>query len=114
MSTTSTDSTALDIVLDVERQLLALLGRSPKLAELPLAPLRDVEDLVRLALGLLRFAKVHRSLRSKRLVSAVRTILGVARARLAIATDGVRVARHDGAELAAELLGLLKTGDQHV
>ena len=43
-----------------------------------LAPLRDVEDLVRLELGLLRFAKVHRSLRSKRLVSAVRTILGAA------------------------------------
>jgi len=72
----------LVVALDVERQLGVLLGSSPTLSELPIAPLRGVDDLVRLEIALRRFSEVHRSKRSKALIRAVRTSLDAARARL--------------------------------
>jgi hypothetical protein len=72
----------LEIALDIEKQLAALLAGSPSLAELPIAPLRDVDDLVRLELALPRFAAIHRSKRSAVLVRGVRALLGDARMRL--------------------------------
>lgn len=72
----------LEVALDVENQLAALLVSSPSLSELPIAPLRGVADLVRLELALARFAAVHRSKRSKVLIGGVRTLLGSARAKL--------------------------------
>jgi hypothetical protein len=74
------------VARDVEQELARLVIRSPKLAELPITPLFDVTDLVRLELALERFAQRHRSGRSRRLVDAVRTILGVARTRLRVAS----------------------------
>jgi hypothetical protein len=73
------------VAQDVERQLARLLVRSPKLAELPIAALYSIDDLVRLELALDRFAQVHISSRSKRLVDTVRGILSVARTRLRVA-----------------------------
>jgi hypothetical protein len=69
----------------VQHQLARLAIRSAKLAELPITPLFDVNDLIRLELALEQFAQVHRSGRSKRLVEAVRAILSVARTRLRVA-----------------------------
>jgi hypothetical protein len=74
------------VARDVEHQLARLVIRSAKLAELPITPLFDVNDLIRLELALEQFAQVHRSGRSKRLVEAVRTILSVARTRLRVAS----------------------------
>lgn len=74
------------VTRDVEQQLARLVIRSPKLAELPITPLFDVDDLVRLDIALERFAQIHRSRTSRRLVDAVRTILGVARTRLRVAS----------------------------
>ena len=74
------------VARDVEHQLARLLIRSAKVAELPITPLFDVNDLIRLELALEQFAQVHRSGRSKRLVEAVRTILSVARTRLRVAS----------------------------
>ena len=83
------DTTHIDIetkvARDFERQLARLLVRSPKLAELPITPLFDVGDLVRLELALDRFAQAHTSARSKRLIETVRGILSVARTRLRVA-----------------------------
>jgi len=73
------------VAQDVERQLARLLVRSPKLAELPITALFSINDLVRLELALDRFAQVHISSRSKRLVDTVRGILSVARTRLRVA-----------------------------
>jgi hypothetical protein len=70
------------VARDVERELARLVTRAPRVAELPIAPLFDVSDLIRLELALERFAQAHRSGRSKRLVESVRNILGVARTRL--------------------------------
>jgi hypothetical protein len=72
----------LEVALDVERQLDILAMSLPKLAELPIAPLRGVDDLVRLELALPRFAEIHRSKRSKVLIRAVRRILESARVSL--------------------------------
>src|SRR5262245_13545472 len=74
------------IARDVEDQLARLVIRSPRLAELPITPLFGVDDLVRLELALERFAQVHRSGRSRRLVESVRAILSVARTRLHVAS----------------------------
>ena len=74
------------VARDVEHQLARLVIRSAKLAELPITPLFDVNDLIRLELALEQFAQAHRSGRSKRLVEAVRTILSVARTRLRVAS----------------------------
>jgi hypothetical protein len=74
------------IARDVEHELARLVIRSPRLVELPITPLFDVNDLVRLELALDRFAQVHRSGRSRRLVESVRTILSVARTRLRVAS----------------------------
>lgn len=74
------------VARDVEQELARLVIRSPKLAELPITPLFDVDDLVRLELALERFAQVHRSKRSRRLVDSVRTILSVGRTRLRVAS----------------------------
>jgi hypothetical protein len=78
------------IARDVETHLARLLIRSPKLLELPITPLSGVNDLIRLELALERFAQVHNSARSKRLIEAVRTILSVARTRLRMASAGQR------------------------
>lgn len=78
------------IARDVEKHLSRLLTSSPKLAQLPIAPLFSVSDLIRLEIALERFAQLHSSARSKRLVEAVRTILSVARARLRMASAGRR------------------------
>jgi hypothetical protein len=51
----------------------------------------DVEDLVRLELALVRFARVHRSEQSRTLVESVREILSAAQARLRVAS-AVRLA----------------------
>ena len=75
-------SAELEVAVDVERQLEALLVSLPSLSELPIWPLRGVDDLVRLELALRRFAEIHRSKRSKARIRAVRTILDAARARL--------------------------------
>lgn len=75
-----------EIARDVEHELARLAIRSPRLAELPITPLFDVSDLVRLELALERFAQVHRSGRSRSLVESIRTILGVARTRLRVAS----------------------------
>jgi len=77
-------STELQVASDVERQLAALRVNSPVLLELelPIAPLREVADLVRLELALRRFAEIHRSRRSRVLIRAIRAILGMARDRL--------------------------------
>jgi hypothetical protein len=79
------------IARDVEGDLARLIVRSPGLAELPITPLFDVEDLVRLELALDRFARVHRSDESRMLVESVREILSGARARLRVAS-AVRLA----------------------
>ena len=81
------DATQIEskVAKDVERQLARLLVRSPKLAELPITALFDVDDLVRLELSLDRFAQAHTSARSKRLIETVRGILSVARTRLSVA-----------------------------
>lgn len=71
-----------EVAADVERQLLDLLLSSPKLAELPIAPLRGLNDLVRLELALRQFADIHRSGRSKALIRNVQAIFSAARARL--------------------------------
>jgi hypothetical protein len=73
------------ITRDAEKQLARLLVRSPKLSELPITPLFCANDLIRLELALERFAQVHTSARSRRLIEAVRTILSVARTRLRMA-----------------------------
>jgi hypothetical protein len=65
----------LVVALDVERQLKVLRASSPTLGELPITPLRGVDDLVRLEFALQRFREIHRSRRSKELFRAVRTIL---------------------------------------
>lgn len=75
-------NTELEVVRDLERQLAALSLGAPSLCELPFAPLRGVDDLVRLELALPRFAEIHRSKRSKLLIGAVRILLQGARARL--------------------------------
>jgi hypothetical protein len=72
------------VARDVERELARLVASSPKVSELPIAPLFDVNDLVRLELALERFGQVHRSKRSKQLVESVRSILSVARTRLRV------------------------------
>lgn len=72
----------IEIATDVERQLGTLLLSVPTLSELPIAPLRNVGDLIRLEIALQRFAEIHRSKRSKMLVSRVRRILAAARSRL--------------------------------
>jgi hypothetical protein len=72
----------LEVARDIERQLVALLARLPKLSELPIAPLRGVDDLIRLELALKNFAQIHRSKRSKLMISAVRILLEGARTRL--------------------------------
>jgi hypothetical protein len=72
----------LAVALDVEWRLGLLLARSPALSELPIAPLRSVDDLVRLEIALRRFSEIHRSKRSKALIRAVRRTLDAARARL--------------------------------
>ena len=74
------------IARDVEKHLSRLLSIYPKLARLPIAPLFSVRDLIRLEIALERFGQSHSSARSKRLVEAVRPILGVARTRLRIAS----------------------------
>ena len=79
-------SPELEVALDVERQLAMLLASLPKLGELPIAPLRSVDDLVRLELALPRFSQIHRSKRSRVLVRAVRAILESARSSLRAAT----------------------------
>ena len=76
------------IARDVEVQLARLVIHSPKLAELPIAPLIEMGDLIRLELALGQFAQVHHSGHSRRLILAVRTILCVARTRLRV--DGRR------------------------
>jgi hypothetical protein len=73
------------VARDVEQELARLLVRSPKLAELPITALFSIGDLVRLELALDRFAQVHISSRSKRLIESVRDILSVARTRLRVA-----------------------------
>lgn len=78
------------IARDVEKHLARLVVRSPKLSELPITPLVGANDLIRLELALERFAQVHTSERSKRLIEAVRTILSVARTRLRMANAGRR------------------------
>lgn len=71
-----------EVAGDVERQLQAQRAISPKLAELPITPLRGLADLVHLELALQRFAQIHRSKRSKALIRSIRAILEGARARL--------------------------------
>lgn len=88
----STVNTEAQIATDVERQLGTLLLTAPTLSELPIAPLRDIGDLVRLEIALKRFAEIHRSKRSKMLVGSVRRILRAARNRLQ-ATTASAVAR---------------------
>jgi hypothetical protein len=75
-------SAETEVALGVERQLETLVTSLPSLSELPIWPLCGVDDLVRLELALLRFAKVHRSKRSKAQIRAVQAILEAARARL--------------------------------
>lgn len=72
----------LVVALDVEWRLGLLLVRAPTLSELPIAPLRSVDDLVRLEIALRRFSEIHRSKRSKVLIRTVRRTLDAARARL--------------------------------
>jgi hypothetical protein len=91
-------SAELEVSLDAERQLAELIVSLPSLSELPVWPLRCVDDLVRLELALRRFAEIHRSKRSKASIRAVRAILDAARARLREA------AAADGAELRADQL----------
>lgn len=79
-------SAELQVASDVERQLAALRVNPPALRELPIAPLRDVADLVRLELALRRFAEIHRSKRSRALIGAIKAILHIARGRLREAT----------------------------
>jgi hypothetical protein len=74
------------IARDVQKNLSRLLGSYPKLARLPIAPLLSVRDLIRLEIALERFARSHRSARSKRLVEAARPILSVARTRMRMAS----------------------------
>jgi hypothetical protein len=75
-------STERQVAANVERQIVGLLANSPKLIELPIAPLHGLPDLVRLELALLRFAKIHRSRRSKLAIRRVKAILWDARARI--------------------------------
>jgi hypothetical protein len=81
---TDTTSIELKVARDVERQLARMAARSPKLSELPITALFGVDDLVRLELALDRFAQVHISGRSKKLVDTVRATLSVARTRLRV------------------------------
>jgi hypothetical protein len=84
-------SAELEVAHDVERQLAELLVSLPNLAELPIAPMRGVDDLVRLEIALRPFAEIHRSKRSRAQVRAVRTILEAARARLRVAAKADRL-----------------------
>lgn len=84
-------SAELEVALDVEHQLEALVVSLPSLSELPIWPLRGVDDLVRLELALRRFAEIHRSKRSKARIRAVRTILEAARARIRQAASADRL-----------------------
>jgi hypothetical protein len=83
-------NTELEIILDLERQFTTLLVTIPRLSELPIAPLRGVGDLVRLELALRRFARIHRSRRSKLLVGSARVLLDGARSRLRAAAAADR------------------------
>ena len=89
-------SSELEVALEVEHQLEALVDSLPSLSELPIWPLRGVDDLVRLELALRRFAEIHRSKRSKARIRAVRTILEAARTRIreAAATDRLELRAH--------------------
>jgi hypothetical protein len=75
-------NTELEISLDLERRLLALSLSAPTLCELPIAPLRGVDDLDQLELALRRFAQIHRSTGSKLLLGSVRIMLERARFRI--------------------------------
>jgi hypothetical protein len=75
-------NTELEISLDLERRLLALSLSAPTLCDLPIAPLRGVDDLDQLELALRRFAQIHRSTGSKLLLGSVRIMLERARFRI--------------------------------
>jgi hypothetical protein len=75
-------NTEREVARAVERQLAVLVLGFPSLLELPISPLSGVPDLVRLELAAQRFAEIHRSRRSKKLIREVGAILRVARARL--------------------------------
>jgi hypothetical protein len=81
MDATHIESKVAQDVSDSSR----LLVRSSKLAELPITALFSISDLVLLELALDRFAQVHISSRSKRLVDTVRGVLSVARTRFRVA-----------------------------
>jgi hypothetical protein len=85
----STVNVEAQVATNVERQLGTLLLSAPTLSELPIAPLRDISDLIRLEIALKRFAEMHRSKQSKMLVGRVRRILGAARNRLQAVRAGV-------------------------
>jgi hypothetical protein len=89
-------SSELQAAADVERQLATLLLSAPSLSELPIAPLRGIDDLVRLEIALQRFAEFHRSKRCKMLVGRIRRILGAARARLRVETAIERLEARGG------------------
>jgi hypothetical protein len=77
----------------LEDQLARLVICSPKLAELPITPLFGGHEPIHLEIALARFSHVHRSEQSRQLVAAVRTLLGVARARVRIASNARRSIR---------------------
>lgn len=70
------------IARSVERELQALLPTLPALSELPIASLRDVDDLVRLDLALLRLQSSAPSGERRALIRVVRGVLARARAQL--------------------------------
>jgi hypothetical protein len=74
--------TEREVAHDVEQELAELLVSSPRLAQLPIAPLRGIADLVRLELALRLFADNSRDERGGRLVREVEVILWRARSRL--------------------------------
>jgi hypothetical protein len=69
------------IAAAVQAQLEDLSSRWPQLILLPIAPLRGVEDLIRLELAVRREQRPEGLLEDERLADAMRVILGMARAR---------------------------------
>jgi hypothetical protein len=65
----------------VQAELEDLSSRWPQLILLPIAPLRGVDDLIRLELAVRRELRPEGLLEDERLANAMRVILGMARAR---------------------------------
>jgi hypothetical protein len=72
---------AREILAAVQSELEDLSSRWPQLILLPIAPLRAIDDLIRLELAVKRELRPEGLLEDERLANALRVVLGMARAR---------------------------------